>query len=65
MTKHAWRTPAQMALFATQVVRPRWDALPERVRQEIVSLLARLLMEHLTRRPEPKRSDEIKGGELR
>lgn len=65
MTKHAWRTPVQMALFGTQVVRPRWDALPEGVRQEIVSLIARLLMEHLTCRPEPKRSDESKGGELR
>jgi hypothetical protein len=66
MTKHARvRTPAQMALFETRLVRPRWESLPETVRREVVCLVAKVLVEHHRRHEEAKHVIGGEGGEQR
>jgi len=43
----------QLDLFHPRPTRPRWMALPQEVRQQVLPMLVRLLKEHHVGRPAP------------
>ena len=51
--------PEQLTLFQRRPVRTSWKAVPLDVRQEVVELLAKMLVEHRAR----VRSSRREGGE--
>ena len=52
--------PIQHELFHPPRVEPHWQNLPERIRQEAVSLLTQLLLEH--RLPTPRATQASQEG---
>ena len=50
-TSRRRRLPEQMILFDPPRKLPRWESLPSGVRRGGVVLMARMLREHLVRRP--------------